>query len=178
MEGGARPVASESVEFETWVAPHLRSMSLLAGRIVPDSDRDDVVQDALARAWRRWSTFDPTRGSPRGWLLAIVADRGRDLHRRRRRWILPWSSTDPDEVFLNQVVADDVPHRDAAVDLERAIHQLPPRQLLAVNLHYFADLTVADTAAAMSCTEGTVKATLSHARTRLAELLEPDGEMT
>jgi RNA polymerase sigma-70 factor (ECF subfamily) len=49
---------------------------------------------------------------------------------------------------------------------------LSARQRLAVDCFYFADLSVADTAAVMGCSEGTVKSTLSDARARLRSLLE------
>jgi RNA polymerase sigma factor (sigma-70 family) len=38
---------------------------------------------------------------------------------------------------------------------------LPPRQRAAVVLRYFADLSVAETAAAMGCAQGTIKALTS-----------------
>ena len=33
---------------------------------------DDIVPDMLLRAWLRWGTFDPEKGTPTGWLLAIT----------------------------------------------------------------------------------------------------------
>lgn len=57
------------------------------------------------------------------------------------------------------------------LDLERAVARLPARQREAVDLHYFAGLSVAETAAAMGCADGTVKSTLSDARARLRTLL-------
>ena len=58
------------------------------------------------------------------------------------------------------------------IDLERAVAKLPARMRLAVDCVYFVDLTVADTAAVMGVSEGTVKSTLSDARARLRALLE------
>jgi Sigma-70 region 2 len=72
----------EATEFAAWVRPYLPAMARLAARIAPSADRDDVVQDALVRAWRRRSTFDPERGTPTGWLLAIVADQARRCRKR------------------------------------------------------------------------------------------------
>jgi RNA polymerase sigma factor (sigma-70 family) len=57
------------------------------------------------------------------------------------------------------------------MDLERAIKRLPRRQRLAVDCYYFAGLSVQETAAAMRCSEGTVKSTLSDARSALRNLL-------
>ena len=131
----------------------------LAGRLAP-GDRDDVVQDALLRAWQKRSQFDPARGTPRAWILAIVADQAR-RHRRRR-------SRSADLV----PVEESVPPAADRVDIERAVGRLPERQQLAVNCFYFADLTVAETAVVMNCTEGTVKSTLFDARSRLRRDLE------
>ena len=147
----------ESVDaFNEWVRPHLSAMANLAARLGGGADRDDIVQESLTRAWRRFETFQPDRGTPRAWLLAIVADQAR--RRRLRRTRAAFLST-PRE----QTVVD--------LDLELAVRSLPPRQRLAVELHYFVDLDVAETAAVMKCAEGTVKSTLADARERLRSIL-------
>jgi RNA polymerase sigma-70 factor (ECF subfamily) len=58
------------------------------------------------------------------------------------------------------------------VDLERALAQLPARMRLAIDCVYFVGLTVAETAAVMDVSEGTVKSTLSKARGHLQSRLE------
>jgi RNA polymerase sigma-70 factor (ECF subfamily) len=141
-------------DFAGWVKPHIPAMAALASRLVGRSDGDDVVQDALTAAWRKWASYDATRGTPGVWLLAIVADQARKT-RRRRREMLPLG--DPGAH----------PDRPVDMDLERAVRRLRARQRLAVKLHYFLDLPVTEVAATMGCAEGTVKATLSHARGRL-----------
>ena len=137
-------------------------MARLASRLGGVEARDDLVQDALTRAWRRRETFDPERGSPRTWLLAIVAGEARRGWRRRRR---------PPPVFEDWGPGtDEVVGR--RIDIERAIAELPPRQRLAISLHYFVDLRVDDCASVMGCAPGTVKSLLHEARTRLQPLLE------
>ncbi len=161
--GGVRATADrpgDAESFTSWVRPHLVSMSRLAARLSPRGDGDDVVQEALTAAWRKWHSYDPARGSAQSWLLAVVADQAGNARRRIRP------------------VADlvDGAHRDhhADVDLERAIAALAARQRLAVALYYFLDLPVADVAVVMSCSAGTVKATLSQARLRLRRSLGED----
>lgn len=148
-------------DFDAWVSPHLPLMSRVCARLAPAADRDDIVQEALARAWRRRSTYDQARGTPAAWLAAIVAGEAR---RARGR-------TKPSVELVDSPVEDT--RRD--LDLERAVAGLPNRQREAVDLHYFADLSVAETAAAMGCAEGTVKSTLSDARARLRILLGEDA---
>lgn len=61
---------------------------------------------------------------------------------------------------------------DEELDLEGAVSRLAPRQRLAVDCYYFVDLSIADTAAVMRCSPGTVKSTLADARHRLKQLLD------
>lgn len=153
--------AADAADFRSWVAPHLVAMSRLASRLTTDADADDIVQEALVRAWRKRSTYDEDRGSAQSWLLAIVADRSR-RHRVR--------SKPPTHRLIDlPVEGRDV---DRSVDVDRAIEGLPKRQRLAVELHYLLGLDVRECAAVMKCSEGTVKSTLHDARKNLRNVLE------
>jgi RNA polymerase sigma-70 factor (ECF subfamily) len=154
----------DAAEFAEWTRPSLLPMTRLARRLAPHADPDDIVQDALARAWVKRAQFDPERGTPTTWLLAIVADQARSSRRGRVRRL---------RVVDDTAELPDPPSRDDGVDvdLERAITRLAERQQIAVHLHYFVGLTVDETAAVMNCSAGTVKSTLFDARTRLRALL-------
>ena len=144
-------------------------MARLARRLAPHADPDDLVQDALARAWQKRGQFDESRGTATTWLLAIVADLARASRRTRARWL---------KVVDDNADVPEVPaaQRDPDVDLDRAIAELAERQQLAVQLHYFVGLTVEETAAVMDCSTGTVKSTLFDARSRLRALLGDDDD--
>jgi RNA polymerase sigma factor (sigma-70 family) len=146
-------------EFSEWVRPHLPALTRLAARLAPSGDRDDVVQESLARAWAKRSQFDPARGSALAWLLAITADQARRARRRRR----PFALFQADRRVRSI---------DDRLDIEFAVSKLPTRQRLAVDCFYFVGLSVAETAVVMGCAEGTVKSTLSDARARLQRILE------
>jgi len=149
-------------DFAAWVEPELAKMSRLAARLAPNADREDVVQEALVRAWRKRDQYDQSRGTPAAWLLAITADQARRARRRQRPFAL-----------VGEMI---VPGRssDDRVDVEAAVTRLPKRQKLAVDCFYYVGLSVAETAAVMGCSDGTVKSTLSDARKRLRLLLEVD----
>jgi RNA polymerase sigma factor (sigma-70 family) len=144
-------------DFAGWVKPHLVAMTRLSMRLAPAGDHDDIVQLALERAWRRRETFDPGRGSAQAWLLAIVADQARRARTRRRPRVV-------DQAITTREPADPA--------LELAVRQLPRRQRMAVELHYYLGLPVRECAEALGVAEGTVKSALSDARAKLRILLE------
>jgi RNA polymerase sigma factor (sigma-70 family) len=161
----------DAARFADWVGPSLLAMTRLAKRLAPHADPDDVVQDALVRAWQKWEQFDAARGTPSNWLLGITADRARDARRKRvrRLHVVDETALAPDTAAPPSNIAADL-------DLDEAISGLAERQRLAVELHYFVGLNIDETAAVMACASGTVKSTLSDARARLRQLLGEDDE--
>jgi RNA polymerase sigma factor (sigma-70 family) len=156
--------ALDRATFAAWAEPALVPMRRLARRLAPSADPEDIVQDALTRAWQKRAQFDPARGTATAWLLAVVADRARAVRRKRVRWL---------RVLDESAAVPDVPAEAAGadLDLDRAIRRLAGRQQLAIHLHYFVGLGVDETAAVMDCSPGTVKSTLFDARRRLRDLL-------
>lgn len=71
--------------------------------------------------------------------------------------------------------AANVEQRQTMRIIEQAISRLPPRQREAFLLRYWEELDVAETAAAMGCSEGSVKTHCSRAVHALAEMLEAKG---
>jgi len=132
-------------------------------------DADDVVQEAFVKAFHRLRLF---RGdSPfRPWLLAIVANETRNLHRSRRR---------RDGLALRAAAREEPPDAgpdlpaDAAVAAERraalldAVRALSLRDREVVVCRYLLDLSEAETAQTLGWPLGTVKSRTSRALTRL-----------
>lgn len=59
--------------------------------------------------------------------------------------------------------------------IEKELERLPPRQREAFIMRYWLDLDVAETAAAMGCTDGSVKTHCSRATHALANALKQKG---
>lgn len=163
-----RASAVTSATFQRWVAPAWQFMADLAVRLVGARDAEDVVQEALAMAWQRRATYDEQRGTTRNWLLMLTAEQA-NRQRRRRRFI-----ADPAAVVHRPYANGLQPDPDIA----RAVKKLSPRQRLAIELYYYLDLTVTDVAEVMNCSSGTVKSTLSDARTRLRATLGDEFRWT
>ena len=158
----AQPEAAELDQadgFAAAVRPFLPVMNRLAVRLSPAGTFEDVVQEALLRAWAHRRQFNAARGSLLTWLLTIVAHEARRAARQRR---LP--------VRLAGSVREAPP--EDRLDIEAATAKLPERQRLTVDCFYYVGLSVAQTAAVMGCSEGTVKSALSDARKRLRLELE------
>jgi RNA polymerase sigma factor (sigma-70 family) len=158
VDGEAAP--DDPTGFGIWVGPHLSAMARLATRMAPPADSEDIVQEALVRAWSKRKQFDHRRGLPSSWLLAITADQARKALRRSR------PVGELGDRAAPTVLVDD------RLDLETMLQKLPARQRLAVDCYYFVGLSIAETAAVMGCAEGTVKWTLSEARRQLHDLIE------
>jgi len=155
-------ISDSSAGFEAWIAPHLGVLRALAERQVGASMGADVVQEALLRAWRRRATFDPERGTPRAWLVAILLDQARRARLRHPRVAFGQ---------LPQQQPVTLPAGDR-LDVERAVNRLPRRQRQVVTLHYLADLPVSDIAVVLGISESSVKSHLSAGRAALRTLLE------
>ena len=126
---------------------------------------EDAAQEAFARAFQKWSAVSRLE-RPATWVFVVAVRQARRNQRRRDRslkasvWATePLQSTD---------------HAVLRLTVVTALGQLAPRQRLAIVLRYYADLSVRDIAKAMSCREGTVKATIHSAHDRLWTLLPND----
>ena len=125
---------------------------------------EDVVQATLTRLYVGWPAFqrvDNRRAYVRRAMVNALIDE------QRRPWRRERSTHDlPDRPAPE-------PATSARVDqLNQALSELPPRMRAAVVLRYFEDLSVADTAEALGCSQGTVKSQTARALDKLRFLLE------
>ncbi len=156
-------VSMTQSDFECWVRPHVPYMRRLAAALGTVDDADDVVQDALLRAWQKHHTYNAAAGSARSWLLSLTADQLRRRHRRPYRQL--------SLVGLSEAQLPTVALAPADPDLAAAIGTLAKRQREVIVLHYFVDCTTEQVAAILGCSASTVKSTLVDARRRLQTLL-------
>jgi RNA polymerase sigma-70 factor (ECF subfamily) len=150
--------------FEAHFAPLVRGLALAAGSYEAASD---AVQDAfvqLHRHWRRVSAYE----EPAAWLQRVATNRVANQRRSTQR------QANLVEKLASSIDAVDDGDRAAKLDLLAAIAELPERQRLVVGLHHLTGLKVAEVAAALEVSEGTVKSQLHDARSNLRTALEVD----
>jgi len=142
----------------------------LGAQSLGPSAAEDLVQDVFVQLWRRASTFDPTRGPFRPWMLQIV--HFRILNELRHRSRRPQGT--PGEEDLLSEWADPTPgpqeeaweeYRKTAV--RRAVESLPPAQRQALSLAFFEDLTHDQVASVLRIPLGTAKTRIRSALLRL-----------
>jgi len=142
----------------------LRTAALLTGS---HQDGEDLLQAGLERLLRQRRRIE---GSPEAYLRQTLYHLAADGWRRQGTWRakLPLirASQPPPEPDL--MAAADL--RDALI---RILQMLPPQQRAVIVLRYWEQLTQAETAAALGCSEGTVKSAASRGLKRMRDLASP-----
>lgn len=167
--GGPVAQREDRATFEDFVAQHYGRLRRTAIMLVTDPGHaEDLVQEALLRAHRHWPTAS---AAPLPYVRAILANLARDRYRAAGRRPRETDLYERDAPALDPL--GDVTDRQA---VRAALAELPDRQRAVVVLRYFDDLSTAQTAAALGCSEGTVKSHLSRALRALERRLGPDPE--
>jgi RNA polymerase sigma-70 factor (ECF subfamily) len=178
--------APDGGEFRRLVLPHLDGAYNLARYLTRDAAlSEDVVQDAVLRAFRAFGQF--RGGSPRAWLFAIV----RNCCRSAQVVPVVVHESGLSEATLAELREQADPGltpEEAAVrrtEIERvrlAIEAIPEPFREAVVLRDLEDLSYAEIAEATGVPIGTVMSRLSRGRSMLAKELLParvaDNEQT
>jgi RNA polymerase sigma-70 factor (sigma-E family) len=123
---------------------------------------DDLVQTTLVKlyvAWRRVHRGDRPDAYTRRILTRCYLD-------ERRR---PWRREAPAAELADRPSPAVSP--DDRLDLRAALDLLPARQRATVVLRFWADASVAETADALDCSEGTVKSQTARALATLRDHL-------
>jgi RNA polymerase sigma-70 factor, ECF subfamily len=148
----------------------------------------DIVQDAMLKLADKYAN-KPIEEYPM-LFQRILQNTMRDYWRRqkvRNLWTSLFSSfgqQDEEDVDPLETLDVEGTDNDPAEQLERAqtmniiqkaLEKLPARQREAFVLRYWEELDVAETAAAMGCSEGSVKTHCSRAVGTMSQLLETAG---
>ena len=168
-----RASQGDNEAFGVLVGAHLARLDTAARLILRDPDlARDAVQEATLRAWKNLRGL---RESDRvgAWLHRLTVNACLDIARKRRRRVV--------EIEL-------APHHDAPVQdpssrvadalyLERMLAAIDPEQRAVVVLHYYLDLTLPETAAALGIPVGTAKSRLNRALAAMRIRVADENEL-
>ena len=189
-KGSSLASPNELAEFLASVERRAYKQALFAVR--HSENALDIVQDAMLKLAEKYGA-KPVAELPM-LFQRILQNTIRDFYRRqkvRSLWVTLFSSlssgkededADPLETLAS---ADDSKPRDGPADrleqsqlieiIEIELRKLPARQRQAFLLRYWEELDVAETAAVMGCSEGSVKTHCSRASHALATALRARG---
>ncbi|MFC0436191.1 SigE family RNA polymerase sigma factor [Kutzneria buriramensis] len=124
---------------------------------------DDLVQEALAKAFRHWRKVRRA-DNPDAYVKRILVNEA-NRHWQRR-------AAPPTDIVAAEASAPDPATRLVERDeLLHALLSLPVRQRATVVLRYLEGLSERETAAVLKCSEGTVKSQASRALAALRTVL-------
>jgi RNA polymerase sigma-70 factor (ECF subfamily) len=179
--------AANRARFEEEALKHLDALYRTALRMTRNpADAEDLVQDALVRAYRFYDRFQPGTNF-RAWLFKILTNTYINTYRRKQGRPQESSLEDTEEFFLyNQLSADQEERvndvEDTVLDelgtdaIQRAIDQLPPQFRTTVQLSDVEGLSYAEIAEATGVAKGTVMSRLFRGRRQLQRALWDQAE--
>ena len=165
-----QPLATEAQSLNHFLAGVERKAYRMAQMALRhEADALDAVQDAMMQLSLRYA--DRPAGEWRPLFYRILENRIRDVQRRRAvrarfMSVFSWQRDNDGQEPVDLVaeapdtapdVVEQLDGASAMTALETAVQQLPARQRQAFLLRSLENLDVAQTAAAMKCSEGSVK---------------------
>jgi len=167
LEGGPMATPETDDEFTAFVEARWSTLYRTAYLMVGEHGAaEDLVQTALSKAYVAWAKVRIAE-SAEAYVRKVLVNTALSTFRRR-------SSTERPTADLPETSGL---HHGTEADrtwLIRELARLPQRQRTVVVLRFYEDLSVAETAAAMGCSEGTVKRQSHLALNKLRETLGPE----
>lgn len=161
-------VMGSRVDFDDFYGAELPRLVALARALCGSVVADDVAQEAMLAAYRRWR-YVGDLDHPEAWVRRTCSNLAVSQYRRKvvELRALTRLSSRPPPATLEP--ADDA--------FWTAVRGLPKRQAQAAALRYLYELDVADIARTLDITEGSVKQHLTRARARLVQELHLTDEL-
>ncbi len=147
-----------------------------------DADAEEVTADVFVQLWERGDTFDPDRGSFRGWLATIARSRALDHVRsgtRRHDAHVKAARKDGGgtAVDMGTIPAPDHQAHISRIrdELDDALESLNPDQRRAIELAYFHGLSQSEIATRLGEPLGTIKTRVRDGMGKLRDLYRVRG---
>lgn len=145
--------------------PSLRAFAWSLAR--NGADADDLVQEALTKAWTYRERFEPGTNL-RAWLFTILRNSWYSAVAKRSREV-----ADEDGHHAARLTAEGSQEWTVELSaLRLALDELPPEHREAVVMVGAAGLSYEEAAEIAGCALGTIKSRVNRARNRLAEAMD------
>ena len=159
--------SDRAARFETFYNAHYQEISGYVRRRVPEQEAADVIARVFVVAWRRFDQIPPPP-ERRLWLFGVARHSVAEYRRSGlRRLRLHARLAQEAELVSSSVQTPDGLHTLVTA----AIARLRPRDREALQLVLWDDLSHAEAAAILGCSENAVDLRLRRARARLRDAL-------
>lgn len=167
VEGGP----AEGVPFKREMVSNLPNLRAFAVSLIGSPDRaDDLVQDAIMKAWAKQESFTPGTNM-KAWLFTILRNEFYSQMRKKGREV-----QDSDGFFAERLSVHPAQYGSLDMrDFRRALETLPDDQREALILVGASGFAYEEAAAICGCKTGTIKSRVNRARQRLQEILSVSG---
>lgn len=165
--------AAHRNEFDETVLTHLDELYGTAVRLTRStSDAEDLVQDAVMRAWAFWDRFEPGTNA-RAWMHRILMNTFINGYRRKKRERDMLAQARVEASRRPRWIQEDRRTRQEGLgdEVEAALAALPEEFRSVVLLVDHNDLSYKEVARALDCPIGTVMSRLHRARRLLKQRL-------
>ena len=162
-------IHGERKAFEMIIRTHSRTLFAIAYGILQNREEaEDVVQDALVKAWKtRWRVRDPEKFP--AWLATIARHRAHDMFRKRRT--VPLSTT------IDEVTAPSSAAEPNGTELDQQLHSalaaLPELHRAALTLRYFEEMDYRSIENTLGLSNGALRGILGRALAAMRKQLPP-----
>jgi len=131
-----------------------------------DATAEDILHDAFVRIWTRAASFDPARGSARGWIYSVTRHLALNFIRDTRREVVL-----DEAAFSSMPFASDIDLQADSAKIHRCLEQLEPARKQCI-LHAYVDgCSHAEIAGLLNTPLGTIKAWIKRSLKALRECM-------
>lgn len=157
--------------YDRWV----NSLYSLVLHLLKDpDDAEDVVEETFWQAWRKASSYEPSRGAVSTWLLTIGRHKALDRIRAKKRHRedpVGQDRTLADIASMAPDPSEDMEGAELRANVRTALGGLPEEQRQVLELAYFNGMSQTEIAEATEQPLGTVKTRMRLAMQKLREPL-------
>ena len=129
--------------------------------------------DVLRLAYFYLADRQQAPGKEKAWLMQVTVNRCRDTW--RSAWARRVLLGSPQLELIPARENDELERREEKEALLRAVHRLPPDFREVVLLHYYQQMPLEETAAALGIPQGTAASRLARAKDKLKKMLKEEG---
>ena len=168
VESGSAVGRTREEGFEAFYLREYPRLLAFARGLVGAVHAEDVAQDAMLVACRRWREVSQ-KERPDLWVRRVCSNLAVSTFRRRIR-----DARTMARLSAGRSEAGVMP--EPSEQFWSAVRNLPARQAQAAALRFVYDMPIAEIAGTMQCSQGAVKQHLSRARTALGQALAVENE--